>query len=71
MPPEVDARAVLAGQQILTITGRANTVLRVEDNAVVVATGRQQAITSWSRAAGPVTEAPHCGCRIAVPRRAA
>jgi hypothetical protein len=43
MPREVDARAVmelLARQQILTITGRTNTVLRVEGNTVVVATGR-------------------------------
>ena len=43
MPREVDARAVLeslAGRQIFTITGRANTVLRVESNTAVVATGR-------------------------------
>lgn len=43
MPREVDARALLeslVGQQIFTITGRPNTVLSVEGDDVVVATGR-------------------------------
>lgn len=43
MPGETDARALLeslVGQQIVTITGRPNTVLRVEEDTVVVATRR-------------------------------
>ena len=58
MPGETDARALLeslVGQQIVTITGRPNTVLRVEEDNVVVATrrapGGQPVPIGWVEAA--------------------
>jgi hypothetical protein len=46
MPTDTDARIVLeslVGQQIRTITGRPNSVLRIEGDSVVVATDRSPA----------------------------
>src|SRR5437763_9783472 len=46
MANEIDARELLeglAGEEIATATGRANTILRLEDDSVIVATGRSPA----------------------------
>jgi hypothetical protein len=46
MPADTDAHALLeslVGQQIRTITGRPNSVLGIEGDEVIVATGRSPA----------------------------